>query len=29
MKFIIGFVLDWIIAEIARKFLFTRDKRPW
>lgn len=29
MKFIIGFVLGWIIAEIARKFLFTGNKHPW
>jgi len=29
MKFIIGFVLGWIIAEIARKFLFTWNTRPW
>lgn len=29
MKFIIGFVLGWIIAEIVRKFLFTGNKHPW
>lgn len=27
MKFIIGFVLGWTIAETVRKFLFTGNKR--